>query len=69
MQSILKTIVDSDFLEYNKTLSSDEIESVISDFEVPYGNQETVLIKFEAAHSDEFTPQVSIDRYEANYTI
>jgi len=33
MNSILKTIIDSDFISYNHTLSSDEMESLISDFE------------------------------------
>jgi hypothetical protein len=67
MKSILKTVVDSNLIQYNSTLSSDEIESLISDFTDPFGAQDEVLVIFKSANSTEFEPEVSIDQSKADY--
>jgi len=64
-QSILKTVIDSNLISYNHTLTSDEISSLISDFEDPFGSQQDVLVLFKSAPSKEFEPKVSIDQSTA----
>jgi len=56
MKSILKTIVDSNVIKYNKTLSMDEISSLIEDFDKTFGNENNVMVKFESAPSSEYEP-------------
>jgi tRNA(His) 5'-end guanylyltransferase len=60
MNTILKTIIDLDYLNGNKTFNSDEIGSIISDFELPFGTQDKINVVFSAASTSEFVPLVKI---------
>ena len=42
MNTILKTIIDLDYINGNKTFNSDEIQSIVPDFEQPFGTQDKI---------------------------
>lgn len=67
MTSFLETVVDLHYLKYNTSMSSDQIESIIEDFETPFGDQPKVMIKFLTTNSTNFKPQVAIDTAETYF--
>ena len=76
LYTILKSVIDLHYLKYNTTVTSDAIQSIISDFEKPFGDQKQlelfsdvrqVMVKMLTAKSENFMPNVKISNDETTF--
>ena len=67
LNSVLNSFVNSKKLLYNTTITSDQVEGVIDDFFDPFGEQEEVLLIFQATPTTKFKPKVTIDPYQTSF--
>jgi hypothetical protein len=56
LNTFLRTMIDLDYIYFEKILTSDEINSIIEDFENPFGDQEEVKVIMKATPIDTLHP-------------
>jgi hypothetical protein len=57
MNTIIKSVIELDYIQYEKYLTSDEISSIVEDFEAPFGDQEKVKMVMKATPIDQLHPK------------
>lgn len=71
INTILRSAVELNVLKIDKNFTSDEVQSIIADFEVPFGEQDDVKVVFRATplenlHS-RYHPVVEINKDEVYF--
>ena len=56
LNTILKSVIELDYIQYEKYLTSDEITSIIEDFENPFGDCDNVKMVIKATPIDTLHP-------------
>lgn len=71
LNTIIKSVIELDYVQYEKYLSSDEITSIIEDFEQPFGDQDQVKMVIKATPIDQlhpmYHPKAEINTRESIY--
>jgi hypothetical protein len=71
MNTVLRSMIDLDKLDYEDYLTSDQILALIEDFEEPFGDQDEVLMVIKATPLDKiherYHPKVTITPEESIY--
>lgn len=71
MNTILRSMISLDVLDYEDYLTSDQILALIEDFEEPFGDQEEVKMMIKATPLDtiheQYHPRVTINPEESIY--
>ena len=60
LTSFLKTIIDLKSLNYTFNVTSEQVQSVIDNFDKPFGDSQTVLMKIATTPSNESEPTVTV---------
>ena len=72
VNTILRSLIELDYIEYERVLSSDEITSIIEDFEEPFGNHGEVKMIIKATPIDglhpNYHPKAIINKKESIYS-
>lgn len=71
INTLLKSVVEENILEIEKNLTSDDIQSIIADFETPFGEQDDVKVVFRATPlenlHERYHPLVEINEDEVYF--
>ena len=62
ISTVLKTVVDSDYIKFTEYLNDDNINGIIPDFDAPFGAQDNVTLVIKTSPSSVFVPTVTIDQ-------
>jgi hypothetical protein len=52
MNTLLRSVIELDYVKYEQYMTSDEIASIIEDFETPFGDYEDVKVVMKATPID-----------------